>query len=226
MAKDRTRTRYVCRECGAASPRWVGRCPGCEQFNSMVEERIEGAASGSTPGARPHPHNTPSPIASVSPERIQRTRTGLDEVDRVLGGGIVPGGFMLLGGDPGIGKSTLLLQLAGSLGRREPVIYITAEESLEQTRIRAERLGAMPEHLFVMAEDRIDVIESVLSDPKWRLGIVDSLQTVYNPDMESAPGSVAQVREVASRLMRVAKAHLPLFLVGHVNKEGSLRPVA
>jgi DNA repair protein RadA/Sms len=223
MAKEREIIRYVCQECGASSPRWMGRCASCETYNSMVEERVS-SRSNAGPGAeRPA---APAAISELSGERILRIPTGIGEVDRVLGGGIVPGGFMLLGGDPGIGKSTLLLQLAGSVGAREPVIYITAEESLEQTRIRAERLGAMPKHLFVMAEDRIQAIETVLSDSKWRLAIVDSLQTVYNPELDSAPGSVAQVREVASRLMRIAKAHMPIFLVGHVNKEGSLRPVA
>jgi DNA repair protein RadA/Sms len=192
----------------------------------MVEERVSektGSGGGSRLGAVKKP---PQAVGEVSPERVTRIATGMDEVDRVLGGGIVPGGFILLGGDPGIGKSTLLLQLAGSVGARQPVIYITAEESLEQIRIRAERLGAMPEHLFVLAEDRIDAIEAILADDRWSVAIVDSLQTVYNPEMESAPGSVAQVREVASRLMRIAKSHVPIFLVGHVNKEGSWRPVA
>ena len=224
MPKDRTRTRYVCQECGAVSQRWMGRCPSCEQFNSMVEERVRERGSAKDAGAAAK--KPPQAVSEISQERVERIPTGIAEVDRVLGGGIVPKGFMLLGGDPGIGKSTLLLQLAGSVGQREPVIYLTAEESLEQIRLRAERLGAMPPNLFVMAEDRIDAIEEVLEDPRWRLAVVDSLQTVYNPEMESAPGSVSQVREVASRLMRVAKAHLPIFLVGHVNKEGSIRPVA
>ncbi len=223
MAKERARTRYVCQECGAASARWMGRCPSCEQFNSMVEERVEEASTGLSAATAARP---PMAVKDVVGDRVDRLSTGMSEVDRVLGGGIVPGGFMLLGGDPGIGKSTLLLQLAGSIGQREPVIYITAEESLEQIRIRAGRLGAMPENLYVVAEDRIAAIETILREPRWRLAVVDSLQTVYNPDLESAPGSVAQVREEASRLMRIAKSHLPIFLVGHVNKEGSLRPVA
>ncbi len=224
MAKDRVRTRYVCQECGAVNPRWMGRCPSCERFNTMVEERVEDRPSAKGVGAAPV--GSPLAVKEVAGSSVARMSTGIEEVDRVLGGGIVPKALMLLGGDPGIGKSTLLLQLAGRVGEREPVVYISAEESLEQIRIRAERLGAMPEHLFVMAEDRIEVIEETLADPRWQLAVVDSLQTVYNAEMESAPGSVAQVREVASRLMRVAKARLPIFLVGHVNKEGSLRPVA
>ncbi len=199
----------------------MGRCPSCGQFNTMVEERMP---DKSTPGREASA--APMPIGRVPPQRLQRMSTGIEEVDRVLGGGIVPGGFILLGGDPGIGKSTLLLQLAGSVGNRQPVIYITAEESLEQTRLRASRLGAEASQLFVLAEDRIQAIEAVLEQEQWQLAIVDSLQTVYNPDLESAPGSVAQVREVASRLMRVAKSRLPIFLVGHVNKEGSWRPAA
>ncbi len=201
----------------------MGRCPSCSQFNTMVEELLPARSANQTGQASAR---VPVPIGRVPPQSLQRISTGMDEVDRVLGGGIVPGGFILLGGDPGIGKSTLLLQLAGSVGRRQPVIYITAEESLEQTRIRASRLGAESPQLFVLAEERIQAIESVLAEDQWQLAIVDSLQTVYNPDLESAPGSVAQVREVASRLMRVAKSRLPIFLVGHVNKEGSWRPAA
>ncbi|AEJ38479.1 DNA repair protein RadA [Sulfobacillus acidophilus TPY] len=170
--------------------------------------------------------NHPKPMAEIEETRMTRIPTGLAEVDRVLGGGIVPGAFMLLGGDPGIGKSTLLLQIAALVSQSGPVLYVTAEESEAQTRIRAERLGLPIGQVYLMAEGNIDAIVAALEAEPWRLAVVDSLQTVYNPLLESAPGSVSQVRDVAARLMRVAKNGCPLFLVGHVNKEGSMRPAA
>jgi DNA repair protein RadA/Sms len=218
----RSRSQYACQSCGAQSPRWMGRCPGCGEFGTMVEERIPEAA-----GSRQSmPASRPTAIQAIAPEKVERIRTGIGELDRVLGGGVVPGSLTLIGGDPGIGKSTLLLQLASQVGQSRSVIYVTAEESLAQVSVRAQRLNALAPRLVVLAEDRLDQVEAALSEEPWALGIVDSLQTVYHPDLESAPGSVAQVREVASRLMRVAKGRMPLFLVGHVNKEGSMRPVA
>lgn len=179
------------------------------------------------------PQSAPAPagdgpvlIGAVETESTQRISTGIAEVDRVLGGGMVPNGYFLLGGDPGIGKSTLLLQIAAFVSRTGPVLYITAEESAGQTRIRAERLGALPEGLYVMAEGNIQTIESVIMGRPWQLVVVDSLQTAYDAEIESAPGSVGQVRGIAARLMRVAKAQCPIFIVGHVNKEGSMRPAA
>lgn len=220
------RQRYCCQECGTTSPRWLGRCPGCGQYNTMVEERV------SAPAAKSRHARTPSakaqPVSAIQPERLKRLSSGLEDVDRVLGGGIVPGALILLGGDPGIGKSTLLLQIAGRLARSgdKPVLYITAEESAEQTRIRADRLGLSSPRLFLLAEDNLDDILAELEGGSWSVAIVDSLQTVYDPELESAPGSVSQVRAVTTRLMRLAKSACPVFLVGHVNKEGSMRPVA
>lgn len=218
----REKSRYACQACGTQSARWMGRCPGCGEFGTMVEER----SGEGKPRRIQDPASRPTAIEAVSDEVVPRIRTGIGEVDRVLGGGVVPGSLMLLGGDPGIGKSTLLLQLASRVGKSLPVLYVTAEESVAQVSLRARRLNALAPKLSVLAEDRLDRVEEALTDADWGLGIVDSLQTVYNPDLESAPGSVAQVREVAGRLMRVAKDRLPLFLVGHVNKEGSMRPVA
>lgn len=172
----------------------------------------------------------PIPLNRIETETVSRFESGLPEVDRVLGGGVVPGSFVLLGGDPGIGKSTLLLQIAAFASREGPVLYVTAEESQAQTRLRATRLQTVGDNLFVLAEGDIHHIVEVLTSQPWRLAVVDSLQTVYNPELESAPGSVGQVRDVAARLMRVAKGSAdtacPIFLVGHVTKEGSMRPVA
>lgn len=222
MTAIRERTRYSCQVCGTGSARWLGRCPGCGGYNTMVEEVVD--APSSTRGKKSA--RDPVPLSQVSTDPIARESTGILEVDRVLGGGIVPGAFVLLGGDPGIGKSTLLLQIAAHISQRGPVLYVTAEESEVQTRIRAERLGVNSENLFLLAEGDIHVITEAMKSRTWLMAVVDSLQTAYNPEMESAPGSVAQVRDVASQLMRVAKQGCPVFLVGHVNKEGSKRPAA
>ncbi len=189
----------------------------------MVEEVVEGPR---TQTGKKSASRDPVPLSQVSTEPIARQTTGIDEVDRVLGGGIVPGAFVLLGGDPGIGKSTLLLQIAAHVSQQGPVLYVTAEESEAQTRIRAERLGVNSENLFLLAEGDVRTIIAAIESRPWLMAVVDSLQTAYNPEMESAPGSVAQVRDVASQIMRVAKQGCPVFLVGHVNKEGSMRPAA
>lgn len=222
MTRIRERTRYSCQVCGTGSARWLGRCPGCGGYNTFVEEVIE-----SEPAGRPAATvRTPVPLRDVSLDATFRRSTGIPEVDRVLGGGIVPGAFVLLGGDPGIGKSTLLLQIAAHVSQQGPVLYVTAEESAAQTRIRAERLGVNNDRLFLLAEGDIRTIVAALQAQPWLMAVVDSLQTAYDPQLESAPGSVAQVRDVAAQLMRVAKAGCPIFLVGHVNKEGSMRPAA
>lgn len=188
----------------------------------MVEEVVEGLFTSAKKKSR----RDPIPLSQVSSDAIVRESTGIPEVDRVLGGGIVPGAFVLLGGDPGIGKSTLLLQIAAHVSHQGPVLYVTAEESEVQTRIRAERLGVNSDNLYLLAEGDVHVVTDAVKKRPWRMAVVDSLQTAYNPELESAPGSVAQVRDVASRLMRVAKDGCPVFLVGHVNKEGSMRPAA
>ncbi len=199
----------------------MGRCPGCDSFNTMIEETIAAerpraaSASGST-----------GPVRLESVQRdaaLERVSTGIIEVDRVLGGGLVPGALILLGGDPGIGKSTLMLQVATLMSRDGPVLYATAEESALQTRLRAERLGGNTHDLYLLDGTDLTAYEEALASRPWRAVVVDSLQTVSDPDLESAPGSVSQVREVAARLMRVAKsASIPIFLIGHVNKEGSI----
>jgi DNA repair protein RadA/Sms len=212
----RERHEYRCQVCGTGSPRWMGRCPGCGSFNTMVEERV--APASAAPGRL-----GVEPLNRVDVAPPERLSTGLQEVDRILGGGVVPGTLVLLGGDPGIGKSTLMLQVAAAMSRTGPVLYVSAEESAAQIRLRAERLGARRDRLYLLADGRLDQVEAALGDQAWRLVVVDSLQTVWDPALESAPGSVSQVREVAGRLMRVAKSReLPVFLIGHVNKEGAL----
>ncbi len=207
------------------SPRWLGRCPGCGGFNTMVEEVVE-----TRPGSAAVASTSSKPVrlVDVPSDSVTRISTGIPEVDRVLGGGVVPGALMLLGGDPGIGKSTLMLQLAAHVAQGGPVLYVSAEESLAQTRLRMERIiPDAPAEVHLLADGRLDLLEAALLATPWRLVIVDSLQTVYDPEAESAPGSVSQVRQVASRLLRYAKAQdVPVFLVGHVNKEGSGRPRA
>lgn len=207
------------------SPRWLGRCPGCGGYNTMVEEVADTRNRTAPVGS---PSSQPVRLVDVPSDSVTRIGTGVPEVDRVLGGGVVPGALMLLGGDPGIGKSTLMLQLAAHVARAGPVLYVSAEESLAQTRLRMERIVPdAPAGVHLLADGRLDLLETALAASRWRLVVVDSLQTVYDPEAESAPGSVSQVRQVASRLLRYAKSQeVPVFLVGHVNKEGSGRPRA
>lgn len=215
----RPRVQYVCQECGMAAPKWMGRCPGCGGWNTLVEER--GPGNGREVGAFGRP---PVSILTVEAGEGRRYLSGLSELDRVLGGGIVPGSLVLLGGPPGIGKSTLLLELAYRIAEKYgDVLYISAEESLEQVKMRASRLGCLASRLWVVSESNLDTITTQLSQVGPVVAIVDSIQTVYNPQVAAAPGSVAQVRESAGQLLRVAKEHnLSIFLVGHVTKEGFL----
>jgi DNA repair protein RadA/Sms len=223
MAKSRTQ--FTCQQCGSESARWVGRCPDCGGWNTLVEEVA-------APVARPAPgagtlalsRSTPVPIASVPMESWSRASSGIGELDRVLGGGIVPGSLVLVGGDPGIGKSTLLMQASGRLAHGPGrVLYVTGEESPQQVKLRAERLDTLAPELFLAAETQIDVIEAHVLNLKPAFLVVDSIQTVHDPEIGSAPGSVSQVRSCCARLMRLAKAtHTTVFIVGHVTKEGTL----
>ncbi|GAB4390464.1 MAG: DNA repair protein RadA [Thermodesulfovibrionales bacterium] len=213
MAK--TRTVYQCQACGYTSPRWLGKCPDCGQWNSMAEEKpVEKPRrlSGST---------EPVPLEAVSGETGKRTSTGIAELDRVLGGGVVPGSVVLIGGDPGIGKSTLLLQAVSRLGPR--VLYVSGEESPEQIKMRAERLSVRMAPVMLLAETALGNVLAAASDMKPDALVVDSIQTVYTEELDSAPGSVGQVRECASSLMFFAKrSGVPVFLIGHVTKEGAI----
>lgn len=226
MAKaSKKKTAYVCQSCGAQSPRWFGRCPECGEWNTCAEEMVpaqKAAASRvrqfDTAGAKP------LPITAVELVGEDRQAIGIGELDRALGGGIVPGSVVLIGGDPGIGKSTLLLQASGQLGfTGEKVLYVSGEESMRQTRLRAGRIGALTDELFVLSETNMDAITAHMDRLQPTLVVVDSIQTVYRPELESAPGSVSQVRECAAQLMYLAKrTGIAVFLVGHVTKEGAI----
>jgi DNA repair protein RadA/Sms len=215
---------YRCQECGFASPK-PGTCPDCARAGGgwvqLVEERVESAPRGRRPattGARP------TALSDIVMEGGDRTLTGIGELDRVLGGGVVRGSLVLIGGDPGIGKSTLLLQAARALARiAPPVLYVSAEESAAQVKLRADRLGIDASGLLLWTETDLSVVQAQLDEIKPRALVIDSIQTVFLPDLESAPGSVAQVRECGARLMTLAKGRgIATFLVGHVTKEGAL----
>jgi DNA repair protein RadA/Sms len=223
------RTLYTCSSCGHEEPKWLGRCPGCGEWSTFVEEmRDEKKAVGfaaRTAGARGQAprkaRGTTLSLAEVRGESERRMGTGVGELDRVLGGGIVPGSLVLVGGEPGVGKSTLLLQVMGHLG--EGCLMVSGEESPRQVAMSARRLGVEESGFRVLSETDVDVIEATILEERPRVVVVDSIQTLYSPELQGAPGSVGQVRESAARLMRLAKAEgIAVVLVGHVTKEGSI----
>ena len=220
------KTLFVCSQCGNESPKWHGRCPGCGEWNTMVEERaVElGAGAGSGLTRRSGKALRPQQLSEVDAPALARLATGIGELDRVLGGGIVPGSLVLIGGAPGIGKSTITGSALGNLaaaGRR--VLYVSGEESAAQVRLRAERLGDHALAVPIVAETDLETVLATLEAERPEVCVVDSVQTLYAGGMTSAPGSVGQVREVAGRLMRVAKERaIAVILVGHVTKEGAL----
>ena len=219
----RPRSHFVCQACGAESPRWLGRCPECESWNSFVEESLP-SRTDATLRHRQQAHVRPTQLSEVDWLEEKRLGTGMSELDRVLGGGIVPGSFLLVGGDPGIGKSTLLLQTADHLTRRGlKVLYVSGEESPAQIRLRAERLAISGIGLFLLAETDLQQIVAAVDHLQPDLLIVDSIQTIMTPELNSAPGSIGQVRECANQLMRLAKQQqIPVVLIGHVTKSGDL----
>lgn len=220
MAKPRTR--FVCQQCGAASPRWLGRCPECQAWESYVEEVVAPEPSSRARGARSSRGSAEVVrLDQVEAGAESRISTGIAEFDRVLGGGIMKGSLVLVGGDPGVGKSTLMAQMCG--GVAGSVLYVTGEESLRQIKLRAERLGVAPPDLRLMAETNLTLIIEAMRGLSPDVAIIDSIQTVYLPDIESAPGSVAQVREGTALLMQLAKSGgASIFIVGHVTKEGAI----
>lgn len=225
MAKKKE-TAFFCKECGYESAKWSGQCPACKEWNTFVEEPV--AASRSVKGVvnigarNLTDGGIPTKLSEVSTQDKDRTTTGIAELDRVLGGGIVSGSLVLVGGDPGIGKSTLLLQMCYNLTKDgEKVIYISGEESLAQIKIRADRIGTDNGELLVLCETSLENIEDTLKKQKPEIVIIDSIQTMYREEIGSAPGSVSQVRETTSVLMQLAKGlDISIFIVGHVTKEG------
>ncbi|MBO0693219.1 MAG: DNA repair protein RadA [Acidimicrobiaceae bacterium] len=221
----RTRTLHRCRRCGATAPRWAGRCPTCEEWGSLVEEVVTPHSPGHPGGKAPgHAADAPVAIGDLSEEGGVPLPTGVDELDRVLGGGLVPGSVTLLGGEPGIGKSTLLLQAMASMaGRGARCLLICAEESAQQVRRRAERLGAVTPGLWLVAEADLPAIRAAAEQVRPDVVVIDSIQTIWDPEAESAPGSVTQVRACAHSLASYAKATgTVVVLVGHVTKDGAL----
>lgn len=224
MAK--VKTMYFCNNCGAESPRWLGKCPQCGQWNTLVEEVVREASSKGTAAYAPVDRKATKPVslADIRTEDAPRMSTSYGEIDRVLGGGIVPGALMLLGGDPGIGKSTLLLQVSGAIADKNGyVLYASGEESQMQLKLRAERLKIIGKQLSVMADTNLDAILQEASQHKPVLLVIDSIQTMFTDNLDSAPGSVAQVRECTARLLRFAKEqNVPVIIIGHVTKDGNI----
>ncbi|MHB8622910.1 MAG: DNA repair protein RadA [Sulfuricaulis sp.] len=213
---------FTCNECGASSPKWVGQCPSCGTWNTLYETAV---APGSTARAG-RQFGAPASVrrlADVAPEKIARILTGIAELDRVLGGGLVAGSVVLIGGDPGIGKSTLLTQALATISQSSDVLYISGEESSDQIALRAQRLGLKGDRLQLLTENQVETIITLAQAEQPQVIVVDSIQTMFTDSLQSAPGSVAQVRESAAQLVRFAKhTSTALFLVGHVTKEGTL----
>ncbi len=220
MAK--VKTQFVCQACGYSAPKWLGKCPGCQEWNTFVEERMVEEKPTPWDSFDVGRHEAPTPLTEIVTEEQGRFQTGIGEFDRVLGGGVVFGSVILVGGDPGIGKSTLLLQVMNRLASKgKRVLYISGEESLQQSKMRADRLGISSEHLFMVSETSLEKILQDIQSLMPACVVVDSIQTVYSSDLPSTPGSIAQVRETSSRLLYLAKhLSIPIFLIGHVTKEG------
>ena len=217
---------YVCQQCGAQQPRWLGKCPDCGEWNSLVEEKPASASPESSPRGGLFRMRAVTPLAyqEIESQDDARQSSGINEFDRVLGGGIVPGSLVLIGGDPGIGKSTLLLEVSDKLSQAYgKVLYISGEESERQIKLRGERLGINPQGLYLLAETNLERIFTEIDALDPQAIVVDSVQTVFSSKLESAPGSVSQVREVAGQFLMLAKNRtLPVFLIGHVTKEGMI----
>ncbi len=223
--KGKKNTAFFCQNCGYESSKWLGQCPGCRSWNSMVEEPVAPKSSKSNDAnvysSRQSPPRT---LSEIEPESADRITTGIGELDRVLGGGIVRGSLILVGGDPGIGKSTLLLQVCRELSAAaHPVLYVSGEESESQLKIRADRLGSFTDSLKVMAETDLNRIGEIIRCGKFDSVVIDSIQTMYNEEISSSPGSVSQVRESTGVLLRLAKEYgVSIFIVGHVTKDGAV----
>lgn len=219
MAK--AKTVFVCSECGNESPKWLGKCPACNSWNTFYEQKIEKYTD--TNKIERKINNTPKPLSSYVGQEANRTSTGYLELDRVLGGGLVKGSLILLGGEPGIGKSTLILQLCEKVQGDGKVLYVSGEESAEQIKLRADRLEVKNNELMFLGETDIDVIKDAIFEMKPKLVIIDSIQTMYSEEITAAAGSVSQVREITSQIMRMCKAQqITTIIIGHVTKEGNI----
>ena len=219
MAK--AKTIFVCSECGNESPKWLGKCPACNSWNTFYEQKIEKYTEENK--IEKKINNTPKPLNTYIGQEANRTSTGYSELDRVLGGGLVKGSLILLGGEPGIGKSTLILQLCEKVQGEGKVLYVSGEESAEQIKLRADRLDVKSEELMFLGETDIDIVKEAISEMQPKLVIIDSIQTMYSEDISSAAGTVSQVREITSRIMRVCKSNdITTIIIGHVTKEGNI----
>ena len=221
MAKGKTAV-YFCQSCGYESAKWMGQCPGCHEWNTFVEEVVDKKTAAKTGGKAAQPKSKPQTLAAIELRKEHRMTSGMPELDRVLGGGVVPGSMVLVGGDPGIGKSTLLLQVCKNLADQHiSVLYISGEESLQQIKIRAQRIGSFTDDLKLLCETNLEEIRQIIDLEKPQIVVIDSIQTMYNEDVSSAPGSVSQVRESTATLLQIAKGSgVTVFIVGHVTKEG------
>lgn len=227
MAKGKTAMVFFCQNCGYESSKWMGQCPGCREWNTFVEEAVSQASRNIRPGVpagRMRRQAAPTVLAEVSVREEDRLVTGIGELDRVLGGGIVQGSLALVGGDPGIGKSTLLLQVCHNLsGQGHSVLYISGEESPAQIKMRADRIGSFTQHMLLLCETNLDELSEVIRARRPEVVVIDSIQTMYNENVSSAPGSVSQVRESTNSLMQLAKGlGISVLIVGHVTKEGTV----
>ena len=223
MAKGK-KSIFFCQNCGHEEAKWLGQCPACKEWNTFVEERIDsGITKGTTVAARAVHEAKVVPLTEVTADDDTRSETGIKELDRVLGGGIVPGSLVLVGGDPGIGKSTRLLQVCQRMAQMKKILYISGEESQAQIKLRANRMGNFTSGLLLLCETNLGIIRSVIEKERPELVVIDSIQTMYSEDVTSAPGSVSQVRESTNVFMQLAKGLcIPIFIVGHVTKEGTV----
>lgn len=222
MAKGKQATVFFCQDCGYESSKWMGQCPGCKAWNTFVEEKV--VTGNSKPVRMMHESAKPTVLADISLEKEDRIQTHIEELNRVLGGGLVAGSLVLVGGDPGIGKSTLLLQVCRDIsddGRK--VLYISGEESLKQIKIRADRLGQFQQQLLLLCETNLEIIEETIRAEHPEVVVVDSIQTMYQESVSAAPGSVSQVREATNVFLQLAKGlNISIFIVGHVTKKEPL----
>ena len=229
MAKTKSSSIFFCQECGYESSKWMGQCPGCRQWNTFVEEAVSkspyaGMTSAQGVGKNSRGSVQPSVLSEITIRKEDRLSTGIGELDRVLGGGVVKGSLTLVGGDPGIGKSTLLLQVCRNLSASgHKVLYISGEESLSQIKMRADRIGQFTEHMLLLCETNLSEIAEVIRSRKPAAVVIDSIQTMYNDNVSAAPGSISQVRESTGLLLQLAKGlEVSVFIVGHVTKEGTV----